>query len=299
MSLNILSIQSQVAYGYVGNNIASFGIQLHGINMVAMPTVLLSTHTDHDVFYGEDISPRLFQKLMKGVRAIPVYDDLACTVSGYINNEEIIDLTSVLVSDWKKVYANKPYVYDPVFGDARTDGLYIHEEVVSASIRKLLPLCDILTPNQFELEYILQCPISSVSQLLKLINNHPFLVDKQVVLTSAMLDDTPEDMAETIWLFRGQVRRFRARKIPIDSVGTGDLFTSILAAQLTLGRDIHEAIAYAMVFVEKALENVLRAHLIQMDAASLMKAYHACYQNGEGSNALGGLSTDASVLDQL
>lgn len=272
MKNNILSIQSQVASGFVGNNVAEFAIQLHGVNVVALPTVILSTHTDHDIFYGEDIAPHLFQNLIKGIKSIPIYKDIQCVISGYINSKEIIDITSKFINAWKNDNEESVYVYDPVFGDVRTDGLYIQEDVVSASIARLLPICDILTPNQFELEYILKSRIKSERELLKRVNNHPLLSRQQVILTSALLADTPDDVVETILLRNGEIERFRVRKIPIDVVGTGDLFTAIVSAQLNLGEHIHTAIEQAMVFIADALENVHSLGLKEMDARTLLQS---------------------------
>src|SRR5690606_24678830 len=136
-----------------------------------------------------------------------------CVISGYINSKEIIDISSNFIDSWKKDNEKSVYVYDPVFGDVRTNGLYIQKNVVLASIARLLPICDILTPNQFELEYILQSPITSEHELLKRVNNHPLLCRKQVILTSALLADTPDDVVETILLSNGDIQRFRGKKI--------------------------------------------------------------------------------------
>src|SRR5690606_39540595 len=109
------------------------------------------------------------------------------------NSNENKKINSKFINAWKKDKEKSVYVYDPVFGDVRTNGLYIQKDVVSASIARLLPICDILTPNQFELEYILQSRITSELELLKRVNNHPLLSGQQVILTSALLADTPDD----------------------------------------------------------------------------------------------------------
>lgn len=270
---SILSIQSMVSSGYVGNSVAGLAIAFHGLDMVNVPTVFLSTHTDHAVYYGASTTPALFRDLLRGVEAIPVYESLACIVSGYINDIALMEDASAFVARWKKQRPDNPFIYDPVFGDMRTDGLYLPEAVADASIEALLPLCDIMTPNHFELSYVLQHSFSTVEELLERVSKHPVLHQKTIVLTSALLADTPTNKMETVLIRGGNASRFLEEKVPVEAVGTGDLFTAVLAAQLTLGQSLEEAILIAKSFVATVLRQVCFEEKTEMSAYALRKAW--------------------------
>lgn len=269
---HIISIQSLVSTGYVGNNVAGLAIQLHGLNHVMVPTVLLSSHTDKPVYYGEVINVALFNKLLKGITEIEVAAQTRYVISGYIKEEALIQATAKFVQSIKANNAIT-YIYDPVFGDTRANGLYIPEGDVAHSIAYLLPLCDILTPNHFELEYILQQKINTKKELFKAVQNHPILAHKTIVLTTAELEENIEQCVEVVLLKDGEMTYFYAPNIPIEVVGTGDLFAGILSAQLTQGNSMAEAIQCAMLFISTVLEYVQQHKLTEMNAAALMHAY--------------------------
>ncbi len=269
---NVISIQSLVSAGYVGNSVAGLAIQLHGLNAIILPTVMLSSHAEQNIYYGDVVSPDLFNKLIRGISEVGLRERTSFAVSGYINTIELIDIAADFVTEWKKVRAGATYIYDPVLGDTRANGLYIPEHIAKHSIEKLLPICEVLTPNQFELEFILGEKITSVQELVALITNHPILKSKTVVLTSAILEDTPVDQIEVIVVQNNKVSRFSTENIHIEVVGTGDLFTAIMTSQLTLGRDIGVAIQNAMSFVCSVLTYTKQNGQTSMSAAAIMQA---------------------------
>lgn len=268
---HIISIQSTVSTGYVGNNSASFAIQLHGINCVAIPTILLSSHTDKPVYYGEAVSKELFNKLAQGVLEIETAKLTQYAISGYLKSQEIIDATALLIQELKK-QNNITYIYDPVFGDTRTDGLYIPKEQADYSMEKLLPLSDILTPNHFELEYLLGSKIANERELIDAVKSHPLLSKKQIVLTTAELSENVNHQVEVILIDKGVLTHFYSENIPVEVVGTGDLFTGVLSAQLTLGQLLSEAIQVSMNFLFTVLKYVYTHGLKEMNAMAILQA---------------------------
>lgn len=269
---NVISIQSLVSAGYVGNSVAGLAIQLHGLNAVILPTVMLSSHAEQNIYYGDVVSPELFNKLIRGISEVGLRERTSFAVSGYINTSELIDIAAEFISSWQSLKEETTYIYDPVLGDTRANGLYIPENIAKHSIAKLLPICEILTPNQFELEFILGEKIVSEQQLVSLIANHPILKFKKVVLTSAILEDTAMDQIEVIVVQNNVISRYSSENIHIEVVGTGDLFTAIMTSQLTLGREIGEAIQNAMNFVCSVLTYTKEHGQTSMSAAAIMQA---------------------------
>ena len=102
MKDKILSIQSKVVYGYVGNNIAELAIQLHGLDIISFPTVYLSAHTGHRPIHGKAVSKDLFDDLIAGIEAIDVLGTTSCVVTGYIGSEDILLSSSEFIQRIKK-----------------------------------------------------------------------------------------------------------------------------------------------------------------------------------------------------
>ncbi|MHC5309593.1 pyridoxal kinase [Myroides sp. LJL116] len=269
---SIISIQSLVSYGYVGNSIASFAIRLHGIEVVILPTVLLSTHAEDNVYYGEVITPELFSLLIKGVKEIDLCQKSKYLITGYINTKELIDISSSFIKYYKQVNPTALYVYDPVFGDTRANGLYIEEDVAHYSLDHLLELADIITPNHFEIEFILQRKISTQKDLQQSVLSHALLKEKTIVLTGAVLEDTPEDILEVIVVRQGEVYRFKTSFVHLQAVGTGDLFASVLTSQLHQGKDILQATEKAVDFVTQVLLNVQKNNELQLSSKAIMQS---------------------------
>ncbi len=270
MKDKILSIQSKVVYGYVGNNIAELAIQLHGLDVISFPTVYLSAHTGHRPIHGKAISKDLFDDLIVGIEAIDVLDSTACVVTGYIGSEDILLSSSEFVQRIKKSFPHKLYICDPVMGDINT-GLYVPDSVAEKLLSTLVPYCDILTPNQFELEYILKQKVNSITEIVDLIKLNPLLSKKTIVATGCHLKDTPQGQIETIIIRGEDIERIYSPNIDIDTVGTGDLFTAIFASQLTKGRDIVSAAAKASETISNILTYITGKGLEEMNAECLLR----------------------------
>ncbi|MHC5202445.1 pyridoxal kinase [Myroides sp. LJL119] len=269
---SIISIQSLVSSGYVGNSIAALAIELHGIEVVKIPTVLLSTHAEDNVYYGQVISGELFRLLIKGIKEIGLCQKSDYFITGYINHIELIDLSAQFIVDWKAVNPKGVYVYDPVFGDTRANGLYIDKQVALHSLDKLLELAQIITPNHFELEFILQESISSINQLDQALSKRKDLLEKTIILTGAILQDTQKGNLEVIIIDKGIITRLTTQLIDIAAVGTGDLFTSVLTSQLYLGKSVVQASKLAMEYVTAVLQNIHHQGSKQLNAKAIIKS---------------------------
>ena len=270
MKDKILSIQSKVVYGYVGNNMAELAIQLHGLDVISFPTVYLSAHTGHRPIHGKAISKELFDDLIAGIEAIDVLDSTACVITGYIGSEDILFSSSEFVQRIKKAFPHKLYICDPVMGDMST-GLYVPDSVAEKLISTLIPYCDILTPNQFELEYILQQKINTITEIIDLIKLSPLLSKKTSVATGCHLRDTPQGQIETIIIRGEDIERICSPKIDIDTVGTGDLFTAIFVSQLAKGTNIVSAATKASETISNILAYITRKGMSEMNAECLLR----------------------------
>jgi pyridoxine kinase len=150
--MTVIAIQSQVVHGHVGNSAAVFPLQACGIEVAAVPTALLSNHPHYSSMRGGVLNPKLVSDLLVGVEERGLVDTCKVLISGYLGSPEI---AAAVIDFVRRAKARNPdllYLCDPVMGD--TDfGFYVDEDLRALFCEGLVPLADIITPNQFELEH--------------------------------------------------------------------------------------------------------------------------------------------------
>ena len=87
--MTVISIQSQVAYGHVGNSAAVFPMQMHGIDVIAVPTTLLSNRPGYPTIRGRVLDAQLVAELLLGVEERGALDGCRMILSGYLGSAEI------------------------------------------------------------------------------------------------------------------------------------------------------------------------------------------------------------------
>ncbi len=147
--MNILSLQSEVVYGHVGQGAARFALQRLGHEVWAVPTVILSSHAGYARVEGETVSPGLMRRLADGLEANGWLARCDAVLSGYLGAAEQAEVVADAVRRVKRSNPRVLYCLDPVFGDEGR--AYAKPGVAEAMARQLLPLADIVTPNAFEL----------------------------------------------------------------------------------------------------------------------------------------------------
>ncbi len=259
---SILSIQSHVAYGYVGNRAAVFPLQRLGFDVTAINTVQFSNHTGYPQWEGDIFSADQLRKIIEGLRTLGVFPQLKALLTGYLGNPEIARVIMDLVRELKQVNPNLIYCCDPVMGDAE-GGCYVHPEVRDNFKHHLAKIADILTPNQFELNYLSDKPVTTLAEAQAaceaLIQQGP----KTILVTSLVTQDTPQDkmqmllhQADGSWLI--ETPRLHPASPPN---GAGDLTAALMLAN--------------------TLENLPPQEVLQKTAASVFGIYQATALSGK------------------
>ncbi|KAJ1989741.1 putative pyridoxal kinase [Dimargaris cristalligena] len=242
----ILSIQSHVVSGYVGNKAATFPLQLLDFDVDAINTVQFSNHTGFNVWKGERTDPQTVLELFEGLR-LNGLDDYSHLLTGYMGNADSINVTRTILDQLRAKNPEIFYVLDPVLGD---DGnLYVPEEMIPLYRTQLLPLANLVTPNQFEIELLTETKISNKADAQKAMDIIHNLGVPNVVITSCDLGEySPDTDRKRLHLFGSQrcpssnpddpepvYRRFQIDFPKLDGyfTGTGDLFCALLLARLT------------------------------------------------------------------
>lgn len=232
-SPRLLSIQSHVVSGYVGNKSATFPLQLLGFEVDAINSVQFSNHTGYEGgVKGQVLNDSELADLMAGLR-INKIDRYAYMLTGYIGSRSFLVRLAEVVKQLKASNPGLKYVCDPVMGDTGP-GLYVPKELLPVYQETILPLADICLPNQFEAELLTGKTIKSESDALEVMD---LLHEKgvaTVVLSSTEFGGPTYlvGLASSRQAGRRQVVRVRVPRLAASFVGTGDLFTALLTAWL-------------------------------------------------------------------
>jgi pyridoxine kinase len=246
--MTVISIQSQVAYGHVGNSAAVFPMQTHGIEVIAVPTTLLSNRPGYPTIRGRVLEAQLVADLLLGVEERGAVDTCQVILSGYLGSP---DIAAVVADFVRRAKARNPallYCCDPVLGD-RDRGLFVQADI-PALVRDLLcPLADIIIPNHFEFEWLCGTKATTIDQVIAQAKTLSVRGPSTIVVTSAELADTPDDAIETVAVERSnegfEAWRVRTPKLPISPSGTGDLFASLFASARVREMRTPDALAHA------------------------------------------------------
>jgi pyridoxine kinase len=238
--MTVISIQSQVVHGHVGNSAAVFPLQARGIEVAVVPTTLLSNHPHYPTMRGRVLDAELVRDLLAGVEERGLISTCKVLITGYLGSAEI---AAVVIDFVRRAKARNPkllYLCDPVMGDAGP-GFYVNEDLRALFCDALVPLADIITPNQFELEHLVGRVSATVDEMLAVARG---LSLSTVVVTGVHFQNTPADCIETLAIEPRNSWMVSTPRLSCRPSGTGDLFSALFAAveglstPLALGRAV-------------------------------------------------------------
>lgn len=258
----VISIQSQVVHGHVGNSAAAYAMQAEGVNVAAVPTTLLSNHPRYPSLRGRVLDAELVADLLRGVEERDLVDEAAVLVTGYLGSPDNAAVVADFVERALTRNAKLRYLCDPVIGD---DGrIYVAHGILDVLRHRLLPAASLITPNQFELELLSGLRIADAQGLRAACAALAGQGRIDVVATGCTLTDTPAGQVETILYADGQLSRFATPRLPIRPYGTGDLLTGLIAAHLAKGAAIEGAVRLAVETIFAVLVRTQEAGTAEM-----------------------------------
>jgi len=151
--MNILSIQSHVAYGHVGNSAAVFPLQRMGVEVWPVHTVQFSNHPGYGAWRGRTLSAATIRLVVQGIEERGVLGECDGVISGYLGSSDTGEAVLESVGRVKGANPAARYCCDPVIGDV-AQGVFVRRGIPEFIKERMLPIADVVTPNQFELEHI-------------------------------------------------------------------------------------------------------------------------------------------------
>lgn len=235
LSKRVLSIQSHVVHGYVGNKSATFPLQLLGYEVDAINSVQFSNHTGYQIFKGQVLNEKELDDVFNGLIANNLHSMYTHLLTGYVGNVDFLKKIAEIVKTLKQANPKLIYVCDPVMGD--DDFMYVPKELLPVYRDEIVPLSDITTPNQSEMEWITEMKIQNEADVWKASDWFHKRGVKTVALSSTNLGEKTELLAYLSQIdSTGSTNRYKISIPKIEGIrltGTGDLFASLFLAHNT------------------------------------------------------------------
>lgn len=258
--VTIVSIQSQVVHGHVGNSAALFALQLLGIETAAVPTALFSNHPRHSSCYGTVLDATLVRDLLRGIEDRGLIERCKILMSGYLGSPGNAAAVSDFVARAKVRNPRLVYLCDPVMGDTGV-GFYVQEGLRAAIAEELVPLADILTPNQFELEGLTGRKLATLEAITAAARE---LGPHTVAVTGVRVKETLPGTIQILLAEPEAAWVIATPRLSCSPCGTGDLFAALFAAALIEGLSAGPALGRAISRLYAVLEETAARQRYEM-----------------------------------
>jgi pyridoxine kinase len=223
--MNILSLQSHVVYGHVGNSAAVFALQRLGAEVWPIHTVQLSNHTGYSTARGRAFDAALIRELVRGLAERDALGRCDGVLSGYIGSVEVGAAVLDAVAQVKRANPKAIVCCDPVIGD--TDGAYVTPDIADFMRSRALPAADIVTPTHFELDALTGGKPRNLAAVLDAVEAVRAFGPQIVLVTSVVTDETPDDAVDLVACEAAGRYRLRTPKLPIAAHGAGDAIAAL------------------------------------------------------------------------
>ncbi len=242
--MNILSIQSHVTYGHVGNASATFPMQRLGCEVWPIHTVQFSNHTGYGQWRGRVFDGPMIEELVDGIAERGVLPCCDGVLSGYMGSADIGTAILSAVARVREANPEAIYCCDPVIGDVGR-GVFVRPGIPEFMREKAVPAADIITPNQFELDLLSGGASSTAEGLHAALAAVHGLGPEVILVTSLVASDTPGDSIDLVGSEGGHVWRVRTPRLDISVNGAGDAIAALFFVHWLKTRSTAEALALA------------------------------------------------------
>jgi len=249
----ILSIQSSVAYGHVGNSAVTFPLMRMGVEVWPVITVHFSNHTGYESWRGPLLSAADLSSVVRGIDERGVLGDVDAVLSGYQGGEDIGAMILEAVALVKQRNPAAIYCCDPVLGD-KDRGSYVRPGIAEFMRQHVVPAAQIITPNQFELTTLTGLPVSTMDDVLNGADAVHSMGPEVVLITSVVRQDGPPDTIEMVAVDDTGAWLVSTPRLPRTFTGSGDVTAAIFLATVLRAWDLPRTLAHTAAVIYGVLK---------------------------------------------
>ncbi|WP_415099931.1 pyridoxal kinase PdxY [Nocardioides sp.] len=241
-AVRILSIQSSVAYGHVGNSAAVFPLQRLGHEVWPVLTVVFSNHTGYGAWRGPLLTADDVRDVITGIEERGVLSTCDAVLSGYQGSPAIAEVIVDAVGRVKAANPRATYTCDPVMGNANS-GCFVDPAIPPVIRERVIPVADIITPNQFELGFLTGTEPKTLTDVLASADLAREMGPSVVLVTSVERPDRPADTIEMMAVTGDGAWIVQTPRLPMKANGSGDITAALFTAHLHETGSPSEALA--------------------------------------------------------
>ncbi|TAJ49084.1 MAG: pyridoxal kinase PdxY [Herbiconiux sp.] len=234
--MKVLSIQSAVAYGHVGNSAAVFPLQRIGVEVLPVYTVNFSNHTGYGAWRGPMIAADDVRDVILGIEERGAFPQIDVVLTGYQGGAGIAEVIVDAVRRVKEANPAAVYSCDPVMGNAKS-GCFVAPEIPELLRERVVPVADIITPNQFELGYLTRTEPADLESTLASVDLARAMGPSTVLVTSVERPDREPGTVEMLAVDDAGAWIVRTPQLPIKANGSGDVTAGLFTAHYQATKD--------------------------------------------------------------
>ena len=227
--MNILSIQSHVSYGHVGNSAAVFPLQRLGHEVWPVYTVNYSNHTGYGQWGGSPIPAQEVRAIVDAMDQRGALGQVDVVLSGYQGGSDIADAILETVARVKALNPQATYTCDPVMGNAKS-GCFVNPAIPVLLRDRVVPASDLVTPNQFELGYLADMPVNTLAETLAAVDAVRAMGPRAVLVTSVHRPDAAPGSIEMLAADATGAWLVATPHLPFKANGSGDVTAALFTA---------------------------------------------------------------------
>ena len=256
--LNILSIQSSVAFGHVGNSAAVFPLQRIGVEVWPVNTVHFSNHTGYGTWRGIVLPVDAVAEVIQGIEERQVLARCNGVLSGYMGDASLGRIVLEAVAKVRFANPDAAYCCDPVMGDIGR-GFFVRPGIPEFMKDHAIPAATIVTPNQFELEYLANLQINDLASALRAVDVIMARGPRVILVTSLRRQDEADDRIGVLAVDGSEAHLIETPLLPLNVNGAGDMTAALFFAYWLRIGSIKEALELTIAAVFEVLEATARA----------------------------------------
>jgi pyridoxine kinase len=251
--LNILSIQSSVAYGHVGNSAAVFPLQRIGVEVWPVNTVHFSNHSGYGKWRGAILPVEVVRDVVQGIEERGLLPTCDGVLSGYLGDAALGEVILDVYERIQRVNPRVTYCFDPVMGDVGR-GFFVRPGIPEFMRDRALPAATLITPNQFELQFLAGSPVRDLQTTLAAVRALQERGPSVVLVTSLCREDSRSDEIEVLVADLHSAYVIATPKLPIAVNGAGDTTAALFFAHWLRSRSISLALELTVNAIFAVLE---------------------------------------------
>lgn len=241
---SVISIQSHVAYGHVGNAAAVLPLQRLGFEVWPVMTVQFSNHTGYGAWTGDVFPPEHIHSLLQGMIERGALDTCQGVLTGYMGDANLGQAMLMARDAVKERNPDALYACDPVMGDVGR-GIFVRPEIPDFMRERAVPAADVITPNQFELELLTGVEVRRLGDALDGAGRVMDMGPKVVLVTSLRHEETPEGTIEMLAATSEGAWVVSTPLLPLEPPpnGAGDTVSALFLGHLLRDTPVPQALA--------------------------------------------------------